>query len=100
MRIPRQGKATGKHNIKYCFVEFSDESTCDSAKDKLAANPDFVVDYVGEKSKNRQANASAGKQFLHHSTMAEMTSKKRQFLALGASSQSLKINNLSNYKTG
>ena len=64
MRIPRQGKATGKHNIKYCFVEFSDESTCDSVKDKLAANPDFVVDYVGEKSKNRQANASAGKQFL------------------------------------
>ena len=61
MRIPRQGKATGKHNIKYCFVEFSDESTCDSVKDKLAANPDFVVDYVGEKSKNRQANASAGK---------------------------------------
>merc|ERR1712172_148155 len=60
VRIPRQGKATGKHNIKYCFVEFSDESTCDSAKDKLAANPDFVVDYVGEKSKNRQANASAG----------------------------------------
>jgi len=60
VRIPRQAKATGKHNIKYCFVEFSDESTCDSTKDKLAANPDFVVDYVGEKSKNRQANASAG----------------------------------------
>merc|ERR1712172_393933 len=60
VRIPRQGKATGKHNIKYCFVEFSDESTCDSVKDKLAANPDFVVDYVGEKSKNRQANKSAG----------------------------------------
>ena len=67
VRIPRQAKATGKHNIKYCFVEFSDESTCDSTKDKLAANPDFVVDYVGEKSKNRQANASAGKQCLHHS---------------------------------
>jgi len=63
VRVPRQGKAKEKHQeIKYCFVEFSDESTCESTKDKLAANPDFAVDFVGEKSKNRQEKlATAGK---------------------------------------
>ena len=59
VRIPRQGKATQKHNIKYCFIEFGDETTCESMKDKLAANPDFVVDFVGEKSKNRQIKKEA-----------------------------------------
>lgn len=54
VRVPRQGKGKEKHNIKYCFVEFNDESTCESTKDKLAANPDFAVDFVGDKSKNRQ----------------------------------------------
>ena len=60
VRVPRQGKANEKHNIKYCFVEFNDESTCESTKDKLAANPDFAVDFVGEKSKNRQEKLAAG----------------------------------------
>jgi len=60
VRVPRQGKANEKHNIKYCFVEFNDESTCESTKDKLAANPDFAVDFVGDKSKNRQEKLAAG----------------------------------------
>merc|ERR1711988_1213471 len=60
VRVPRQGKGKEKHNIKYCFVEFNDESTCESTKDKLAANPDFAVDFVGDKSKNRQEKFATG----------------------------------------
>jgi len=60
VRVPRQGKGKEKHNIKYCFVEFNDESTCESTKDKLAANPDFAVDFVGDKSKNRQEKLATG----------------------------------------
>merc|ERR1712083_1016300 len=60
VRVPRQGKAKERHNIKYCFVEFSDESTCESTKDKLAANPDFAVDFVGDKSTNKQKKLASG----------------------------------------
>ena len=69
MRIPRQGKASDKHNIRYCFVEFSDESTCESMKDKLAANPDYFVDFVGEKSKGKKENTSAGMYILNSNGM-------------------------------
>merc|ERR1712029_79956 len=49
VRIPRQAKKT----LNYCFMEFSDEKVCESMKDKLAANPDLMVDFVGVKSKSR-----------------------------------------------
>ena len=53
VRCPRQGKKSkeNKKEIKYCFVEFSDEAACEAAKDKLASNPDHFVDFVGVKSK-------------------------------------------------
>jgi len=51
VRIPRQGQAKKKQEIKYCYAEFSDEAACEAAKDKLASNPDHYVDFVGVKSK-------------------------------------------------
>ena len=54
VRIPRQGKAKEKKEVKYCFVEFENEKTCEAMKEKLAANPDFVVDFVGVKSKGKE----------------------------------------------
>ena len=53
VRIPRQGKVKENKRIRYCFVEFSSEEICESMKDKMAANPDFFVDFVGEKSKSK-----------------------------------------------
>ena len=55
-RVPRQGKAKAEKCIKYCFVEFSDEAACESAKDKLASNPNHYVDFVGVKSKGQKGN--------------------------------------------
>ena len=55
-RVPRQGKAKAENGIKYCFVEFSDEAACESAKDKLASNPNHYVDFVGVKSKGQKGN--------------------------------------------
>ena len=49
VRIPRQAKKT----LNYCFMEFSDEKVCETMKNKLAANPDLMVDFVGVKSKSR-----------------------------------------------
>merc|ERR1711860_320311 len=49
VRIPRQAKKT----LNYCFMEFSDEKVCEAMKNKLAANPDLMVDFVGVKSKSR-----------------------------------------------
>merc|ERR1711860_369608 len=49
VRIPRQAKKT----LNYCFMEFSDEKVCEMMKNKLAANPDLMVDFVGVKSKSR-----------------------------------------------
>ena len=54
VRIPRQAKKT----LNYCFMEFSDEKVCESMKDKLAANPDLMVDFVGVKSKSRTTGTS------------------------------------------
>ena len=51
VRIPRQGQAKKKQEIRYCYAEFSDEAACEAAKDKLASNPDHYVDVVGVKSK-------------------------------------------------
>ena len=51
VRIPRQAKKPTK--IRYCFMEFTDEKICDTMKDKLAANPDLMVDFVGVKSKSK-----------------------------------------------
>ena len=76
MRVPRQGKGKEKHNIKYCFVEFNDESTCESTKDKLAANPDFAVDFVGDKSKNRQEKLATGEKGLILSLLYRVLTKE------------------------
>jgi len=53
VRVPRQGKLKEGKRIRYAFVEFSSEKVCESMKDKLAANPDFFVDFVGVKSNSK-----------------------------------------------
>ena len=59
VRIPRQGKAKEKKDVRYCFVEFSDEAECEAAKDILASNPNHYVDFVGVKSKAKQSGLGA-----------------------------------------
>ena len=46
-------------HIKYAFLEFGTEAVCESAKDHLASNPEFYVDFVGLKSKSKKANSNA-----------------------------------------
>jgi len=60
VRTPRLStKKDGQDSITYAFLEFSDEESCKSAKNKLATThyqgKELYVDFVGEKSKNKNS---------------------------------------------
>jgi hypothetical protein len=87
VRCPRQAIKKRKNCLKYCFAEFSSESACEAAKAKLESNPDFFIDFVGVKSKDKKAATVTSKTTpinptrLHVSGLIEaMTEKKLKAL--------------------
>jgi len=62
VRAPRLStKKGGEDGITYAFLEFSDEETCKSAKNRLATTQyqgkELYVDFVGVKSKNNKSDS-------------------------------------------
>jgi len=62
VRAPRLAtKKGGKDGIRFAFVEFIDEETCKSAKEKLATTEykgkQVFVDFVGAKSKQKKSGS-------------------------------------------
>lgn len=63
VRTPRLSNKKGDMvGISYAFLEFGDEESCKSAKNKLATThykgKELYVDFVGEKSKNKKSGSS------------------------------------------
>ncbi len=53
VRTPRQGKKKVAQKIKYAYLEFDSEPSCEKAKEELSkSSTRFFVDFVGEKSNN------------------------------------------------
>ena len=59
--MPRQAVKKVKQEVKFAFLEFDTESSCEKAKTELSKSSDrFFVDFVGEKSNNLRTSSKEG----------------------------------------